>query len=110
MAFSKIYILDNGKFAFFKEDRELISDIDFVAKSLKRFQKRVNMSNTRIDDPIEYELSIKISLSYGKNAYKKAKLGLATLDSRKEDFIVSESLLEKEQRLSNREAEDISDG
>ncbi|NPA61748.1 MAG: EAL domain-containing protein [Epsilonproteobacteria bacterium] len=100
LAFSKIYILDNGKFAFFKEDRELISDIDFVAKSLKRFQKRVNMSNTRIDDPIEYELSIKISLSYGKNAYKKAKLGLATLDSRKEDFIVSESLLEKKQSLA----------
>ncbi len=29
------------------------------------------MSNTRIDDPIEYELSIKISLSYGKKPIRR---------------------------------------
>jgi len=99
LAFSKIYILDNGEFAFFKEDMNLISNIDFVANCLKEFQKRVNSSKINIA-PIDYDLSIKISLSYGKDAFKKAKLGLNTLYNKKEDFIISESILEKNQNIA----------
>jgi len=99
LAFSKIYILDNGEFAFFKEDKNLISNIDFVANCLREFQRRVNSSKINIA-PIDYDLSIKISLSYGKDAFKKAKLGLNTLYNTKEDFIISESLLEKNQNIA----------
>jgi len=99
LAFSKIYILDNGEFAFFKEDMNLISNIDFVAECLKEFQRRVNSSRINIA-PIDYDLSIKISLSYGKDAFKKAKLGLNALYNRKEDFIISESILEKNQDIA----------
>jgi len=99
LAFSKIYILDNGEFAFFKEDKNLISNIDFVANCLKEFQQRVNSSKINIA-PIDYDLSIKVSLSYGKDAFKKAKLGLNTLYNRKEDFIISESILEKNQNMA----------
>jgi len=45
LAFSKIYILDNGEFAFFKEDRNLISNIEFVANSLREFQERSTLVN-----------------------------------------------------------------
>jgi EAL domain-containing protein (putative c-di-GMP-specific phosphodiesterase class I) len=99
LAFSKIYILDNGEFAFFKEDKNLISNIDFVASCLREFQHRVNASKINIA-PIDYDLSIKISLSYGKDAFKKAKLGLNTLYNKKEDFIIAESVLEKNQNMA----------
>jgi len=57
LAFSKIYILDNGRFAFFKEDMNLILNIDFVTNSLKEFQKRVNSSKINIA-PIDYDSSL----------------------------------------------------
>ncbi len=99
LAFSKIYILDNGEFAFFKEDRNLISNIEFVANSLREFQERVNSSKINIA-PIDYELSIKISLSYGKDAFKNARLGLNALYNKKEDFIIADALLEKKQNIA----------
>ncbi len=95
--FSKIYLLDNGEFAIAK-DRKICSNIENIIKKMKKFQKQVNESKINMGY-LDYDLSIIISFAYGSEALEDAKLGLKELLENKQDFIVANGLLKKNQTL-----------
>jgi len=96
--FSKVYLLDNGEFVFVKKN-QLPKDEEDVYEEVKKFQQRVNNAKIKIG-LIDYSLSIKISLAYGKNAFEDANAGLRQLSKTKQNFIVANSLLEKEKNYA----------
>jgi len=96
--FSKVYLLENGKFAFVKENTNLI-DKDNLIATLKSFQAKVNKQKIKIGI-VDYSLSIVCSLAYGKHSFENAHIGLNKILSNKEDFIVAENFLEEETKKS----------
>ena len=96
--FSKVYLLDNGEFLFLKK-HYIHLEKPKLCNEVRLFQERVNNANIQVAD-IDYTLSIITSLAYGKNALENARIGLSRLLENNEDFIVADSLLEKEKELS----------
>ena len=94
-SFSKIYLLDNGEFAIAK-DKKTCSNIDNIIKEMKKFQKQVNESKINMGY-IDYDLSVIVSLAYGNDALEDAKLGLKQLLESKQDFIMANGLVKKNQ-------------
>jgi len=92
--FSKIYILENGGFVFTKPCQN--KDInDELYNKIKDFKNDINNAKIKIG-LVDYTLSIKISLAYGKNAYENAKIGISSLVKTKQEFIIATDLLDKE--------------
>ena len=92
--FSKIYILENGGFVFIKPcySKEVN---DNLYKEIKAFKNSINNAKIKIGF-VDYTLSIRVSLAYGKNAYENAKVGMSRLVETKQEFIIATDLLEKE--------------
>ena len=92
--FSKIYILENGGFVFIKPcDSKEVNDN--LYKEIKAFKNSINNAKIKIGF-VDYTLSIRVSLAYGKNAYENAKVGMSRLVETKQEFIIATDLLEKE--------------
>jgi len=100
LRFSKIYLLGKGRFVFVQDMKECIKKISEITKQLKAFQKRINLSKIKMES-IDYNLSIMMSLSYGKNAFESAEVGLQKLRQTKENFIIESNsfLIQKENSL-----------
>jgi PAS domain S-box-containing protein len=88
--FSKIYLLDHGEFIFVQDMEQCIKDIPEMIEQLQEFQEEINKSKITIS-PINYNLSIVMSLSYGQDAFENAKIGLQKLQQSKENFIVEKN-------------------
>ncbi len=93
--FERVYALGNGEYAFAKDKKICSYKADFIIERLKKFQNRVNETGISLDE-IDYEASVLVSFSYGKNALENAKYGLKKLIDKKQDFIVANDLVEKE--------------
>ena len=92
--FSKVYLLDHGKFVFVKKDH-FPQEINILEEEIKKFQKRVNQKKIKIG-LIDYDLTIATSLAYGENALENAHAGLRQLLKTKKTFIVANTLIEEE--------------
>jgi PAS domain S-box-containing protein len=97
--FDNIYILNNGKFAFIKEDSNFVNK-EKVSEILKIFQQKVNQQKIKIGI-VDYTLSIVCSLAYGEDALDNAKIGLNKILKSKEDFIIATDFLEEATKKSN---------
>lgn len=91
-AFSKVYLLEHGEFVFAKSYDDTYN-IEYLVKQLKRFQDHINEAKINIF-PIDYDLSIIISLAYGKDALENAQLGIQELLKTKQSFIIANELIE----------------
>ena len=92
--FSKVYLLDHGKFVFVKKEH-FPHEINILQEEIKKFQKRVNQKKIKIG-LIDYDLTIVTSLAYGENALENAHAGLRQLIKTKKSFIVANTLVEAE--------------
>ena len=98
--FSKIYLLENGEFVFAKKYNPN-QKVESFYNAVKLFQKKVNAEKIKIG-AVDYTLSILISLSYGKNALENAKVGMSKLLENRQDFIIANELVEKEQEHAHK--------
>lgn len=93
-AFTRIYILEEGGFVFARPCNN--KDIkDNFYKEIKAFKNYINNAKIKIG-LVDYTLSIRVSLAYGKNTYENAKVGMSRLVETKQEFIIATNLLEKE--------------
>ncbi len=97
--FDKFFLLDNGKFAIVKDnvtnevcDEKLINNLHDFKNNIEEAQLKV--------EGIDYDISIIISAAYKENPYENASLGLQKLIEIKQDFMISNDLVEKERKLS----------
>jgi len=92
-AFSKdkFFILGHGEYGFVKT---LMDSYDVCEKILKEFQNNLNDSTITIEG-VEYNISILISFSFGKDALDNAKYGLKELENSHNIFISATNLSDK---------------
>ena len=95
-SFSKIYLLDEGEFVFAKINDHGMDEVHHIIKRIKMFQKQINSAKINIS-PIDYDLSLIVSIAYGENALDNAKIGLNQLLQVKEDFIIANDLFYEQQ-------------
>lgn len=93
--FGKIYLLERGEFIFTRP-YQVNEDSELLVNNIREFQESFNSAKIKIG-LVDYTLSIMVSLAYGKNALENVKVGMRSLKMTKERFIVSNTLLEKEQ-------------
>jgi len=106
-AFFKIYLLDHGEFAIAKNHKissnsccsNRCSNIDNIIENMKNLQNTINKAKINIGY-IDYDLSVMVSLAYGKNALEDARIGLKHLLETKQGFIVANGLSKKNQDKS----------
>jgi len=98
--FKKVYLLDNGEFAFVKSYGDSI-DTQSIQHKLQNFQQKINREKIKIGI-IDYTLSIIVSLAYGKNTLQNAKIGLKKLLENKEEFIIAQDFVDEVARDSNK--------
>jgi EAL domain-containing protein (putative c-di-GMP-specific phosphodiesterase class I) len=98
--FSKIYLLNNGKFAFVKKYNSFI-DEESMSKSLQSFQSIVNQKKIKIA-MVDYTLSIVSSLAYGEDSFLNAEIGLKRILKSKKQFVVATNFLKKENEDCNK--------
>jgi len=89
----EIYPLGNGEFALFI-DKKLLNDE--LIENLKTIQQKIKERTLKINENIEYEPVILISVVYeGENVYESAKLGLKDIIKENEEFIIANNLAQK---------------
>jgi len=98
--FKKVYLLDNGEFAFVKKYLPTL-DTQKVTQIIQNFQQQINQEKIKIGI-IDYSLSIIISLTYGSNTLQNAKVGLRKLLENKEEFIIAQDFMDEVTRDSNK--------
>jgi PAS domain S-box-containing protein len=98
--FSKVYLLDNGEFAFVKNYTHALNTHKLSHK-IQGFQEKVNKEKIKIGI-IDYTLTIIVSLAYGKNTLQNAKIGLKKLLENKEEFIIAQDFVNEVTRDSNK--------
>jgi len=98
--FSKIYLLDNGEFAFVKNHTHSV-DTEKENHKIQSFQEKINKEKIKIGI-IDYTLTIIVSLAYGTNSLNNAKIGLKKLLNTKEEFIIAQDFVDEVTRDSNR--------
>ena len=105
--FFKIFLLNNGEFAIAKNHdiskdnccKDQCLTTETIIEKMKDFQRKINKAKINIGY-IDYDLSIIISLAYGKNALADAKFGLENLLETKQTFIIANGLSKKNQHQS----------
>jgi EAL domain-containing protein (putative c-di-GMP-specific phosphodiesterase class I) len=105
--FFKIYLLDNGEFAIAKNHNtsknnccnNQCPNIETIIDEMKNFQNKINRAKINTGY-IDYDLSVIVSLAYGKNALEDAKYGLENLLKTKQSFIIANGLSKKNQDKS----------
>jgi len=95
-SFSNIYLLEEGEFVFAKVNVDGMKEVNHIVQQMKKFQKQINSAKINIS-PIDYDLSLIISIAYGENALDNAKIGLDRLLDRREDFIIANDLFHEQQ-------------
>ena len=102
--FKKVFSLAEGEYAFAKNKASWEFSMNSVIANMKNLQERLNDSKIKVDE-IEYDISIIISLAYGKNALENAGHGLKQLLETKQDFIIANNLVEYERDASKKSLE-----
>jgi PAS domain S-box-containing protein len=95
--FQKIYLLDNGEFAFAKRLKDCTKSISDIIEYLNKFQENINSRKIHISS-INHNISILISFAYGRYAFRDARAGIKQLIETREEFIVANGLRKKEKK------------
>jgi len=93
--FDRVFILGDGEYAFVKDMQTCKMEMTSVAKNLKELQKMINDKHLNVDD-IDYDISVLISFSYGKNVFQNTRYGLKQILENNQDFILANNLVKKE--------------
>jgi len=104
--FEKVYSLGYGKYVFIKDKEKCKIGVENVVQHLKKFQKKLNKLKVDVGD-LEYDISVIMSLSYGKNVLENLTYGISELQENKKDFIVANGLYTKEQELAQKNMDTI---
>ena len=104
--FEKVYSLGYGKYVFAKNKNECKIGIENVQKHLKIFQENLNTLRIDIGD-LDYDISVVISLAYGKNVLENLNYGMNKLKETKKDFIVANGLYLQEQEIAQNNMQTI---
>ena len=88
-----IFSLGNGEYAICSE--RLTQGNKTITKILQNFQSLVNQSRFDMGE-IDYDISIILSLSCGKDCLENAKYGIKQLLQTKQNFIFADNILEEE--------------
>ncbi len=89
--FEKVFPLGYGKYVFATNKNECQLDIDDIILTLKEFQKGLNKLKIDAGD-FDYDISVIISLAYGKDVLENLNYGITKLQETKEDFIIANNL------------------
>jgi len=104
--FSKIYHLDRGEFALTQDMNSCEYSVEKIIDSIHQFQQNINQKKIGIEiESIKFNLSIIISLAYGKNAFENAQLGLKKLKISKKNFIIENNSYSLQRAESLKEIE-----
>jgi len=93
--FDRVFILGDGEYAFLKDLLACKIEMTTVAKNLKELQKMISDSDLNIGE-INYDISVVISFSYGKNVFQNTRYGLKQILKNNQDFILANNLVQKE--------------
>lgn len=98
--FDTVYTLNHGRFAFAKDANN--QDIDEIIDNVKKALHNVNSSSFEIDGKI-FDISIRVSLSYGDDILENCTYGLQKIKKGHSDFFIANGLaqIEKKQAQSN---------
>jgi len=98
--FSQIYLLKKGEFLLTKEYKPH-KEIESFYQKIQMFQKSVNEAKIKIGS-MNYTLSILISIAHGTRSFENAKLGIATLLEKRDNFIIADKLVEKAKKKARK--------
>lgn len=93
--FKKVYILGNGEYAFAKDLRDCTEKIEISIEKLKEFQENIDAAHINIGT-LSYDVSVMMSVSYGKNSLENARYGMKNLLETNHDFIISNDFAKNE--------------
>ncbi len=93
--FSKIFILDKGKFALAKELPECEVKSSDIIERIKTYQDDIHDKKIKIFG-LDYNISTSMSLAYGENALENASHGQKLLEQNKGNFLIANQLAKKE--------------
>ncbi|MGB5792288.1 EAL domain-containing protein [Poseidonibacter sp.] len=98
--FDTVYTLSHGRFAFAKDANN--QDIDEIIDNVKKALHNVNSSSFEIDGKV-FDISIRVSLSYGDDILENCTYGLQKIKKGHSDFFIANGLaqIEKKQAQSN---------
>jgi len=93
--FKKFLSLGNGEYAFIQDLKDISSiSIDSVVEELHTYQYIVN--ELKIDvGSIDYDISIVMSVSHGKDCIENVRYGINNLKQTKQEFIFANHLAKK---------------
>jgi len=97
--FEKIFILADGKYGLVQDYNGI--DKDKVTSTAKAMLDSMNSSNFQIDDAT-YDISIRMSIAYGKNIFDNCMYGLKELYQVGHNFIVADNLATLEQKKAHK--------
>jgi len=93
--FDHIYSLGDGIYALAKDKALCKYSTQEIIYNLKELQKAT--TNTKIDiGNLKYDVSVIMSISYGKDALSNVKYGLENIQNSKHKFIIANDLTTKE--------------
>jgi len=99
-----IFTLGDGEYAFINHTKDCFYTRKELKKKLLEFQEQINNSTVNFEG-IEYDISILISLSIGKDSYENASYGLKKLHDSKKIFITANNLLADERENAHKNFE-----
>jgi len=104
--FEKVFPLGHGIYVFAKDRSSCTLGIENVIRQLKEFQHNISEISIDIGD-VEYDVTIIMSLAYGKNVLENAAYGIKRLEDTKQDFILANNLAEDEQNSAKQNIETL---
>jgi len=104
--FKKVYILGNGEYAFAKDLRDCTDKIEISIDKLKEFQENIDAAHINIGT-LSYDVSVMMSVSYGKNSLENARYGMKNLIKTNHNFIISNDLAKQEHKKAKKNIKTI---
>lgn len=98
--FSQIYHLGDGEFVLTKLKSECKTPID-IESNAKEIQRVINSAKIKVKG-IDYDLSIIVSVAYGRSALLDAKVGLSKILESNRSFILANGLQQEVKKISKR--------
>ncbi len=99
--FQKVFVLGDGDYVLAKNTKYLTTSIENIQNNLKIFQEQINNTSINIGE-VDYDISVIISFSYGKDALENSKYGIKKLLESKQDFIIANNLVKEGQSIAEK--------
>ena len=94
--FDKIFPLENGRYVLIKEYLQEDISIEQLTDMFMKYQEEIDKLKIDIANNINYDVTIIISIATGQNVLENINYGIDTLIQNKQNFIISNDLVEQE--------------